>query len=139
MALQRCPIQSRMPPDVLCGAVQELCRCLTPLIEQGDLLDLEMFYVAKKDSMAPPVPTEGASLPEPRVEAPISLPGPDKPPASEPEEAVHSEELALVQGRRPPTLPGFTHTWAEESGPPPLEDVDWLVNIALGAQLDLTF
>ena len=137
MALQRCAIQSGMLPGVLCRAVQELCRYLAPLLEKGDLLDPAMLDVVKKDPMTP-APAERASSPRPRVEEPISVPGPNEPPTSEPKEAGYSEELALVQRRRPLEPPGFTHSWADESGPPPLEDVDWPVSIPLGAQLDLS-
>ena len=42
MALQSCTLQLEMPPGVLCRVVQELCQCLTPLIEEGCLLKLEM-------------------------------------------------------------------------------------------------
>ena len=51
-----------MPPVVLCGAVEELCRCLTPLVEWGDLLDLKMLDVAKKDSAAPVCPYRGGLI-----------------------------------------------------------------------------
>ena len=119
MALLRCTVWSGMPPGVLCGAVQELHRCLTPLVKQGDLLDIKMLDMAKKDTMAPPVPTEEACSSEPRAEEPIGLPAPEEPPASEPEEAADSEELALVQRRRPLTHPGFTLSWVYESNPPP--------------------
>ena len=40
-----------MPPGVLCRVVQELCECLTSVIQSGDLLDLEMLGVAEKDLM----------------------------------------------------------------------------------------
>ena len=55
MALQRCAIQSRMSPGVLCRAVQEFCNCLAPLLEGSNLPDLKMLDVAKKDPIAPPV------------------------------------------------------------------------------------
>ena len=41
---------------------------------QGNLLDLEMLDVAKKDSTAPSVPTEWALSSEPQEEDPIDLP-----------------------------------------------------------------
>ena len=34
--------------------------------------------------------------------------------------------------------PGLTLSWTDESGPPALEDADWLMSIPLGPQLDLT-
>ena len=79
-----------MAPEVLCRAVQELCRCLVCLVQKGNLVDLPMLDVVKKDAVVPPFPAEGVSSPEPRAEEPIGLPDPDKPPTSEPEEAVHS-------------------------------------------------
>ena len=92
---------------------------------------------SEKDPTAPLIPTEGASALEPRAEEPIGLPLPDKPPTSEPKEAAHWEELVLVWMRRPLAPPGFTLLWEDESGPPPLENADWLVSIYLAAQLDL--
>ena len=40
--------------------------------------------------------------------------------------------------RLAPAPPGFTHSWADESGPPLLEKADTPVNIPLRAQLDLS-
>ena len=133
LALQRCTIQSGIPQ-----AFQELCRCLTPLLDRGNLLDLTMLGVAEKGSMTPPVPAERASSPEPRKEEPTSPPSPNKLPALEPKEASHSGELVLRQRRWPPAPTGFTCSWVDKSGPPPLEDKDLLVNITLGAQLYLS-
>ena len=56
-ALQRCAICSGTPPGMLCGAVQELCRCLAPLLQRGNLLDLTMLDVAEKNLVTPPIPT----------------------------------------------------------------------------------
>ena len=49
--LQRCTVHSGMSPWALCRVVQELCECLTSVIQSGDLLDLEMLDVAEKDLM----------------------------------------------------------------------------------------
>ena len=66
---------------MLWRAVQELCRCLAPLLEKGDLLDLTMLDVVQKDPVIPLIPTERVSSPEKksetREEEPINLPGPD--------------------------------------------------------------
>ena len=86
LVLQRCAIWSGMPLGVLCRAVQELHRCLTPVLESGNLLDLTMLDVVEKNPMTPPVPTERASSPEPREEEPIGLPTPAKLPTLEPKE-----------------------------------------------------
>ena len=85
-----------------------------------------------------PAPTERASLPRPRVEEPIGVPTPSEPTTSEQEEATQPEEFALVPRRRPLAPPEFTLSWADESGPPPLEEADWPMSIPLGAKLDLT-
>ena len=85
---------------MLCRRPHELYRCLAPLLKKGNLLDLTILYVTEKDTVTPPVTTERTSSPdkkaEPREEEPINLPGPDKQPASEPEEAASSGELALT-------------------------------------------
>ena len=78
MALQRYAFWSGMLLGVLCKAVQELHRCITPLVKQGDLLDLDMLDVAKNDPVAPPVPAKGASSAGARAEEPIGVPVPDK-------------------------------------------------------------
>ena len=66
-----CPIWNT--PRSVMQSSKELHSCLAPLVKKGNLLDLAMLDVAKKDPMAPPVPREGASSPEPRAEEPISL------------------------------------------------------------------
>ena len=71
--LQRCVIHSRMQLGILCGAVQELCRCLTSLIESGDLVNLEMLDVARRDPMAPTSKGRAPSL-TPSVEPLVSAP-----------------------------------------------------------------
>ena len=43
---------------ILSGAVQELQRCLAPLLERGNLLDITMLDMAEKDAVTPPIPTE---------------------------------------------------------------------------------
>ena len=131
MALQTCPIHSGMPPGMLCRAVHELCSCLTPLLEQGDLLNLDMLDVVMKDFMTP-APEESASSPE----GPVSVSAPSELTTSQPEEAALPEELALVPRRRLPLPPWFTLSWANESGSPPPKQVNWPLSIPLGAQLD---
>ena len=82
---------------VLCGAVQELHQCLSPLLEGDGLLNLETMDVAKKDPVAPAsVPT--SPTPDPEEEEQVTK----EPCTSEPEEATHLEGgLDLVQGRYP--------------------------------------
>ena len=97
MALQSCTIHPGTPLGMLCRVVQELHRCLTSMIESGDLIDLKMLDVAKRDPMAPtsegrpPSPTPGA---EPLVSVPTS----SGPTASESKEAAPPQEtLPLCQ------------------------------------------
>ena len=122
---------------MLSEAVQEFCRCLTPLVEHGDLLDLKMLDVPKKNSVAPFVPTEGASSSEPRAEEPISLHAPNKPPTLKCKEAAHSEELTLCGDEdhlHPLGLP--FNGWTSLTHP--LEDAASLVGIPHEAWLDLS-
>ena len=48
-ALQRCTIHSGTPLGMLCRAVQEFHRCHTSVIASGDLVDLKMLDVARRD------------------------------------------------------------------------------------------
>ena len=122
-ALQWCVIQCRMPPGILCRAVQKLCRCLAPLLKEGDLLGISMLDMVERDPVTPSVSTEKASLLQqrsgPLEEKPTVLPPPYIQEASEPEGATHPEELTLMQRRLPTVPPGFTGSWTEESDPHP--------------------
>ena len=60
MALQRCTTCSKMPPGMLCIAVQELCRCLDPLLDRGDL---DMLDMVRKDPLTP-APVEKGPITE---------------------------------------------------------------------------
>ena len=106
-----------------------------PLLERGDLLDLDMLDVVRKDPMTS-APAEKASSLRPRVEKPISVSGSSKPTTLEPEEAAQPEEFALVLRSRPLAPLGFTLSWVDESLPPPQEEADWPMSIPLGTQLD---
>ena len=64
LALQQCAIQSRMPPGMLCRAVQEFHRCLAPLLEKGDELDISVLDMVEKDPVTPSILTERTSSPE---------------------------------------------------------------------------
>ena len=58
-ALQQCTIQSGVPPGVLCGAIQDLCKCLATLMERGNLLRLSMLEVMEEEEMTTsPSPVE---------------------------------------------------------------------------------
>ena len=107
MAFQRCAIHSRTPPRMLCRAVPELCSCLTPLLNSGDLLNLNMLDMVIKDPVTL-IPAKRASL----SEEPVSVPTPSEPTTSEPEETAQSEDFALVPRRTPLGPPGFTLSWA---------------------------
>ena len=135
-ALQRCAVHSGMPLGVPCTAVQELCGCLTSMIQSGNMVDLEMLDVAEKDPVAP-ASEGGAPSPMPRAEPPVSVTTPGELIALEPEEAAPWKELTLVPRQRPPPPPGFSLQWADESDSTPLEQMDWPMNIPLGFQLNL--
>ena len=135
-------MQSGIPSGVMCRAVQELCRCLSPLLEKGDLLDVSMWDVAEKNPVTPLVPTERASSleqkPGPLEVEPTALPAPNIQEALEPEGAACPGELAFVWRRLPPKPPGFTGSRVDESGPSPLEEADLPVSISMGAWPDLS-
>ena len=135
MALQRCTVHSKMPPGMLCRAVQELHRYLTSVIESCDLVNLKMLDVARRDPMAP---TSKGSTPllTPTAEPPVGVPIPSEPTASEPGEAATPEELTLVPRWRPLAPPGFSLSWVDESGSPLPQQADWPMSVPLGAQLD---
>ena len=78
----------------------------SPLLERGNLLDLEMLDVARKDSMTP-APAERVLSLRPRAEEPIGAPAHNKPLTLESEEASQSEELAFMQRVRLSAPPGF--------------------------------
>ena len=125
-----------MPPGVLCRAVQELCRCLTPVIESGNQFDLDMLNVAERDPVAH-TSAERVHIADTREEEPISVPAPSYPLASEPEEAVQPEELALVprEDHHAPWVYPFMGRWVWTTL---LEEADWPVSMSIGAQLGLT-
>ena len=119
-ALQRCTVHSRMPLGVLLRAVQELHKCLAPMVENGDQFDLKMLDIGERDPESPTSAERALSV------------------TPEREEATSSEELALVPRWGTPLPPKFTLSWMDESSPPPLKDADWPMSILLGSQLDLT-
>ena len=49
--LKQCAVQLGSPPGILCGTIQDLCRCLVPLIEKDDLIDTSMLEVAEEEPM----------------------------------------------------------------------------------------
>ena len=49
-------------PRIPCGAVQDLCRCLKPLIERDDLLDALMLEVVGEEPVASQTLTGKAML-----------------------------------------------------------------------------
>ena len=99
-ALKRCAVHSGMPPGVLWRVVQELCECLTSVIQSGNLVDLEMLDMAEKDPMAPTSEVR-ALLPMPRKEPLVSVTSPSEPSTLEPEDTTPPEECALVPRWRP--------------------------------------
>ena len=119
MALQRSTVHSGMLLGMLYRAVQELCRCLVSVIRSGDLVNLEMLDVAKRDPVAPTSKGRALSL-MPMVEPPVGGTTPSELTASEPEEATPPEELAQVPRPRPLAPHGFTFSWADELDSPHL-------------------
>ena len=55
IVLQRCAICARSSPNVFCGVVQELCECLAPVVEVGDLFNMEkeIWEGVRKDPWLP--------------------------------------------------------------------------------------
>ena len=131
MAFWRCAIYSGTPPGILCGVAQGLHCCLTPLLEHGDLENLDMLDVVMKDPMTL-APKESMSSPG----GSVHVPAPSELTTSEPEETTQPKELTLVPRKRPLVPPGFTLSWADKSGSPPSEQTDWPSIIPLAAQLD---
>ena len=97
------PWLSRGVPFILehpSGALQSRTRdpwMPHPLLEKGDLLDLNMLDMVRKDPVTP-APAERASLLRPRVEGLISVPAFSEPTNLEPEEAHNQKNLPLCQG-----------------------------------------
>ena len=56
--LQPCAIQVRAPPDILCGGLQELHKCLVLVVEEGNLFNMqeEMWEGVMKDPMVAATP-----------------------------------------------------------------------------------
>ena len=131
MALQSCAVQLGMPPEVLGGVVQELHRCLVPLIEEDCLLKLEMLHVVEKDPMAcTPISAPSSPTPDPEKEQGILTPKESC--ASELEEAACSQgKLTFIWGQYPARPPGSACLLATQT----CASLGW--GIPLGAQLDL--
>ena len=104
-------------PRVLCGAVQELHRCLTPLTREGQSARSWNFGCGEEGPHDPSTIGRASSL-RPWAEEWIGLPAPDKLPTFEPEEAAYSDELALVGREKATGTPGVYPFMADESEPP---------------------
>ena len=92
-------MQSGAPLGRLCGAVQDLCRCLTYLIEMDGLLSISMLDVAEEKpttSLKPAEKTRPPDEPEPREKESTTALTHDRPEASEPEGTGSSGELATM-------------------------------------------
>ena len=124
--LQRCAILAGASPNVFCRVVQKLFKCLAPMVEEGDLFNMETEILegARKDAVAPFTSERGLLTP-PRVEEPTSTPVPNPPPTSKLEGAASPEELALVPRRQPLQPPGLLlgaqitpkyHLWKMHTG-----------------------
>ena len=64
IVLQRCAIHARASPNTFCRVVQELCKCLAPVVEGADLFNMEMEILkgARKGFMVPTSPKKAQSL-----------------------------------------------------------------------------
>ena len=112
IVFQRCVIHAGASPYVFCRAVQELCKCLIPMVEEGNLFNMEtqIWEGVRKDPMAPTSSKRAPSL-MPRVEEPTSTPAPNPPLVSEPEGAASPEELALGAKKVAAATPRFSLGW----------------------------
>ena len=96
---------------------KELHRCLTPPHDRGNLIDLKMLDMARKDPVTP-APAERVLSLRLRVEETIGISVPNELPTSQPEEAAQSGDLALVQRRRPLAPLGLPfHEWTSQTHP----------------------
>ena len=110
--LQRCIIWAKAPPDVFCGAVQELLEYLVPVVGEVNLFNMEqeIWEEIRKDgalattSTGIPTPERTPSLKRvlsqmPRVEELTHSTTPDPPSKPKPEGATPLQDLALVPRR----------------------------------------
>ena len=65
--------------------------CLTPLLDRGDLLDLNMLDVARKDPHDSEHLQKGSHNHYPEWKSWLSVPTPSEPTTPEPEEAAHNQ------------------------------------------------
>ena len=138
IVLQRCAIHVKAFPNTFCRAVQELFECLTPVVKEGNLfnIDMEILEEARKGLMTPTSLERALSL-MPRVREPTSALAPHPPPTYELEGALFPEELALVLRRWPSPPPRFAPLGADDSEIQPLEDMYRPVAMSIGSMLDL--
>ena len=106
IVVQRCAIHTKDSPNTFCGVVQELHECLAPVVNEGDLLNMEIMGEPRRGLMAP-TPPKRAPSPTLRAEETTSAPAPYPPPTSKPEGAVSPKELTLVPRRWPLPPPRF--------------------------------
>ena len=138
IVLQRCAIHAGASPNTFCRAVQELCKCLAPVVKGGDLFNMEVEILGEARKGLVALSSRNALSPMPGVKETINTPSPNPPPASKPEEAESPEELALVPRRQPLPPPGFAPLGMDDSEILPLEDAYRPVASPIGSMLDLT-
>ena len=128
------PFWVRAPPDVFHGAVKELHECLDPMVEEGDLFNMEqeIWEGIRKDPVAATTSTR-ATTPKrspslkrvpsqtPRVEEFTHSTSPDPPSMPEPG-AAPPQDLALVSRRWSPPPPQFFLQDLDDLTMQPLED-----------------
>ena len=138
-ALHRCAMQSGAPLGRLCGAVQDLCQCLTYFIEMDGLLSISMLDVAEGKPMTSPKPAEKTGPPdesEPQEEESTTAQALDRPDALESGGTGSSVELVMCRGICDLHHLYLLGHWLMSLAYP-LEDVDSSISIPMGAQFDL--
>ena len=107
IVLQRSAIHAGTFLDVFCGAVHELHNCLVPVVEEGDLFNMEKeIWGVRKDPIAPSSLKRAPPL-MPRTEEPTGNIAPKPPPMSKLEGDASPDGLALVLRMWPLSPPIF--------------------------------
>ena len=133
MALQRCTIHSRMLPGVLCGAVQELCKCLSPVLESGNQFEFKMWDVVRKDVVAP---APALLRPEWKNQS-VYLPLVSK--LLQSQKRLHKQKILPLCQEEKTSTPWVYPFLGQTNLAHPLEEADQPVSIPLGFQLYITF
>ena len=141
-ALQQCTTQSGNASRDTVQSSPWALQIPCPSTWEGWLLDITILNVVEKDPVTPLIPRERVSLPEKKPvsqeEEITATQSSNRPDAVEPEGTGCSGELVIVRRWLPPAPPGLYQVMGGWVWPTPLEDVDSLISIPMGAQLDLS-